>query len=49
MKELRGNIEYLLFLSKNKQDQEIVDTSSIDIKAVVTASHDTLDKEPCNE
>ena len=44
-----GNIEYLLFLSKNKQDQEIVDTSSIDIKAVVTASHDTLDKEPCNE
>ncbi len=44
-----GNIEYLLFLSNNKQDQEIVDTSSIDIKAVVTASHDTLDKEPCNE
>lgn len=44
-----GNIEYLLFLSKNKQDQEIVDTSSIDIKAVVIASHDTLDKEPCNE
>lgn len=44
-----GNIEYLLFLSKNKQDQEIVDTSSIDIKAVVTASHDTLDKEPGNE
>ena len=44
-----GNIEYLLFLSKNKQDQEIVDTSSIDIKAVVTASHDTLDKAPCNE
>lgn len=44
-----GNIEYLLFLSKNKQDQEIVDASSIDIKAVVTASHDTLDKEPCNE
>ena len=41
-----GNIEYLLFLSKNKQDQEIVDASSIDIKAVVTASHDTLDKEP---
>ena len=44
-----GNIEYLLFLSKNKQDQEIVDASSIDIKAVVTASHDTLDKEPGNE
>lgn len=44
-----GNIEYLLFLSKNKQDQEIVDASSIDIKAVVTASHDTLDKEPDNE
>lgn len=44
-----GNIEYLLFLSKNKQDQEIVDVSSIDIKAVVTASHDTLDKEPGNE
>lgn len=44
-----GNIEYLLFLSNNKQDQEIVDTSSIDIKAVVTASHDMLDKEPCNE
>ena len=44
-----GNIEYLLFLSKNKLDQEIVDASSIDIKAVVTASHDTLDKEPGNE
>ncbi len=44
-----GNIEYLLFLSKNKQDLEIVDASSIDIKAVVTASHDTLDKEPGNE
>ena len=44
-----GNIEYLLFLSKNKQDQEIVDASSIDIKAVVTASHGTLDKEPGNE
>lgn len=44
-----GNIEYLLFLSKNKQDQEIVDASSINIKAVVTASHDTLDKEPGNE
>ena len=44
-----GNIEYLLFLSKNKQDQEIVDASSIDIKAVVTSSHDTLDKEPGNE
>lgn len=44
-----GNIEYLLFLSKNKQDQEIVDASSIDIKAIVTASHDTLDKEPGNE
>ena len=44
-----GNIEYLLFLSKNKQDQEIVDASSIDIKEVVTASHDTLDKEPGNE
>ena len=44
-----GNIEYLLFISKNKQDQEIVDASSIDIKAVVTASHDTLDKEPGNE
>lgn len=44
-----GNIEYLLFLSKNKQDQQIVDASSIDIKAVVTASHDTLDKEPGNE
>lgn len=44
-----GNIEYLLFLSRNKQDQEIVDASSIDIKAVVTASHDTLDKEPGNE
>lgn len=44
-----GNIEYLLFLSKNKKDQEIVDASSIDIKAVVTASHDTLDKEQGNE
>ncbi len=44
-----GNIEYLLFLSRNKQDQEIVDASSIDIKAVVTASHDMLDKEPGNE
>ena len=41
-----GNIEYLLHLKKS---QEIVDASSIDIKAVVTASHDTLDKEPGNE
>ena len=44
-----GNIEYLLFLSKNKKDLEIVDASSIDIKAVVTASHETLDKEQGNE
>ena len=44
-----GNIEYLLYLSKNKKDLEIVDASSIDIKAVVTASHDTLDKEQGNE
>lgn len=44
-----GNIEYLLFLSKNKQDQEIVDASSIDINEVVTASHETLDKEQGNE
>lgn len=44
-----GNIEYLLYLSKNKKDLEIVDASSIDIKAVVTASHDTLDEEQGNE
>lgn len=44
-----GNIEYLLFLSKNKKDLEIVDASSIDINAVVTASHETLDKEQGNE
>ena len=44
-----GNIEYLLFLSKNKKDLEIVDASSIDINEVVTASHETLDKEQGNE
>ena len=43
------NIEYLLFLSKNKKDLEIVDASSIDINEVVTASHETLDKEQGNE
>ena len=45
-----GNIEYLLFLSKNKQDLEVMgEHTSINIKAVVTASHDTLDKEKGNE
>lgn len=44
-----GNIEYLLFLSKNKEDQKIMDDASIDIHAVVTASHETLDKKQAEE
>ena len=44
-----GNIEYLLFLSKNKEDQKIMDDASIDIHAVVTASHETLDKKQAVE
>ena len=44
-----GNIEYLLFLSKNKEDQKIMDDASIDIHAVVTVSHETLDKKQAEE
>lgn len=44
-----GNIEYLLFLSKNKEDQKIMDDASIDIHAVVTASHEALDKKQAGE
>ena len=44
-----GNIEYLLFLSKNKEDMAFMDDTSIDIDAVVTASHETLDKNQIEE
>lgn len=44
-----GNIEYLLFLSKNKEDMAVMDQTSIDIDAVVTASHETLDKNQTEE
>lgn len=44
-----GNIEYLLFLSKNKEDMVVMDDTSIDIDAVVTASHETLDKNQIEE
>ena len=44
-----GNIEYLLFLSKNKEDMAVMDDTSIDIDAVVTASHETLDKNQIEE
>ena len=44
-----GNIEYLLFLSKNKEDQKIMDDASIDIHEVVTASHEALDKKQAGE
>lgn len=45
-----GNIEYLLFLSKDKIDMDAMnEQASIDVHAVVTASHDTLDKEKGNE
>lgn len=44
-----GNIEYLLFLSKEKKDLEIMDQKSIDIHAVVTASHEALDKKDTEE
>lgn len=45
-----GNIEYLLFLSKDKQDLEVMgEQTSIDIKAVVTASHEALDKDKGDE
>lgn len=38
-----GNIEYLLYLSKNHKDKEALgDNSSIDIDEVVEASHNTL-------
>ena len=44
-----GNIEYLLFLSKNKEDMAVMDDTSIDIDSVVTASHETLDKNHIEE
>ena len=45
-----GNIEYLLYLSKDKQDLEVMgEQTSIDIKAVVTASHEELDKDKGDE
>lgn len=45
-----GNIEYLLYLSKDKQDLEVMgEQTSIDIKAVVTASHEALDKDKGDE
>ncbi len=44
-----GNIEYLLYLTKDRSEYEALgDNSSIDIHGVVTASHQTLDKEVQN-
>lgn len=41
-----GNIEYLLYLTKSSKEYEAVGgEASIDINAVVEASHNTLDKE----
>ena len=40
-----GNIEYLLYLSKNKLDVEEIGDTHFDIHEVVEASHKTLDKE----
>ncbi len=41
-----GNIEYLLYLTKSNKEYEAVGgEASIDINAVVEASHNTLDKE----
>ncbi len=40
-----GNIEYLLYLSKNSADVEKLECKPIDIEKVVSASHLTLDKE----
>ena len=41
-----GNIEYLLYLTKSKNEYEALgDNSSINIHDVVEASHQTLDKE----
>lgn len=41
-----GNIEYLLYLTKiNKEYEAVGGEASIDINAVVEASHNTLDKE----
>ena len=41
-----GNIEYLLYLTKsNKEYGDVGGEASIDINAVVEASHNTLDKE----
>ena len=45
-----GNIEYLLYLTKNKSDLEALGSDiSIDINEVVEASHITLDKEVKDE
>ncbi|MBR3599208.1 MAG: TlyA family RNA methyltransferase, partial [Lachnospiraceae bacterium] len=40
-----GNIEYLLFLTKNPQDLNEFGDSQFSIHEVVEASHKTLDKE----
>ncbi len=40
-----GNIEYLLYLSKNPADADLLHNCIIDVEKVVCSSHDTLDKE----
>ncbi len=40
-----GNIEYLLYLSKNIEDVDVLRSVPIDVNKVVEASHFTLDKE----
>ena len=44
-----GNIEYLLYLTKSKEDYEALgENLKIDVQSVVDASHSTLDKEVQN-
>ena len=45
-----GNIEYLLYLTKSKEDLEALGNNvPINISEVVEASHNTLDKEVKDE
>lgn len=45
-----GNIEYLLYLSKDRETKEALGvTASIDIDGIVVESHSTLDKEEKHE
>ncbi|MBQ1605095.1 MAG: TlyA family RNA methyltransferase, partial [Lachnospiraceae bacterium] len=39
-----GNIEYLVHIKKTNETGNIVDTEKVDVDAVVTAAHSSLDK-----